>query len=189
MIWLLLGIIVFLGIHSVRIVAPGVRDGVIARYGEGPWKGIYSLIALAGFVLLIWGYGQARWEAPTLWVPPIWLTHLNALLMLVALVIFAAYPLPAGYIKRAVKHPMILAVKIWALGHLLANGEAAALLLFGSFLAWAVADRISFKRRGDPVYDNPGVQYDLIAVAIGIAAYLWLVFQGHLWLFGVPPIV
>lgn len=189
MIWLLLGIVIFLGIHSVRIFAPGLRDGMIAQYGEGAWKGIYSLVALAGFVLLIWGFGQARWETPILWVPPVWLTHLNALFMLVALVIFSAYPLPAGYIKRAVKHPMILGVKIWAFGHLLANGDLAAILLFGSFLVWGVLDRISLKRRGDPVYGDPKLQYDLIAVAIGIAVYLWLVFQGHQWLFGVAPII
>ncbi|WP_306119661.1 MULTISPECIES: NnrU family protein [unclassified Roseitalea] len=188
MIWLVLGIVVFLGVHSVRMVAPGLRERVIAERGEGTWKGIYSVVSLVGFVLLVWGFGQARMGAPILWTPPVWLAHINLLLMLIALIVLASYAVPTGHIKRAAKHPMILAVKIWALGHLLANGDLASLILFGSFLAWGVWNRISLKRRGAPDHGEPALRNDVIAVVIGTAVYVWLLLQGHQWLFGVPPI-
>jgi len=188
MVWLVLGLVLFLGIHSVRMVAPGFRDGVIAERGEGAWKGIYSVVALIGFVLLVWGFGQARQVAPVLWTPPTFVAHINLLLMLPALVLLVASQLPAGYMKRAVKHPMILAVKIWAFGHLLANGDLASLLLFGAFLGWGVWNRIAVKRRGDPVFDAPKAMYDGVAAVVGTLIYLWLILQGHQWLIGVPPI-
>ncbi|MEQ8400622.1 MAG: NnrU family protein [Roseitalea porphyridii] len=188
MVWLILGLVLFLGIHSVRMVAPGFRDRLIAERGESAWKGIYSVVALIGLVLLVWGFGQARQVAPVLWVPPTFMAHINLLLMLPALILLVASQLPAGYMKRAVKHPMILAVKIWAFGHLLANGDLASLLLFGAFLAWGVWNRIAVKRRGDPVFDMPKPIYDGIAAVVGTLIYLWLILQGHLWLFGVPPI-
>lgn len=188
MVWLILGIVLFLGLHSVRMVAPDFRDRMVAERGEAVWKGIYSLFSLIGLVVLIWGFGQARLVAPILWMPPTWLAHINLLLMLPALILLIASQLPAGYIKRAVKHPMILGVKVWALGHLLANGDLAALILFVTFLGWAVWNRIAVKRRGDPVYDNPSVQFDIIAAVLGTAIYLWLLLQGHAWLIGVPPI-
>lgn len=188
MVWLLLGIVLFLGVHSIRMVAPGFRDRMIAERGEGVWKGIYSVAAVIGLIVLIWGFGQARMVAPILWVPPTWLAHINLLLMIPALIFFFAAPLPPGYMKRAVKHPQILGVKIWAFGHLLANGDLASLILFASFLGWAVWNRIAVKRRGDPVYENPAIQYDIIAAVIGLAVYVWLIVQGHAWLFGVPPV-
>lgn len=189
MVWLVLGIVLFLGIHSTRMVAPAFRDRMVAERGENAWKAIYSLVSLVGLVVLIWGFGQARLVAPILWVPPTWLAHINLLLMVPALILLVASQLPAGYIKRAVKHPMILAVKVWAFGHLLANGDLAALILFVSFLGWAVWNRIVIKRRGDPVYENPAVLYDVIATVLGIALYLWLLLHGHLWLFGAAPVV
>jgi uncharacterized membrane protein len=186
MLILIVGLILFLGIHSIRIFAPELRDRLIARLGEGAWKGIYSIIALAGLVLIVWGYSMARLTAPILYEPPTWMRHVNLLLMFFAFVILVTSQLPAGRIKAAVKHPMLLAVKIWAFGHLLANGDLAALILFGSFLAWAVVDRISVKRRGD-MGPAPGpVKWDIIALAIAVVFYLLFVWRLHLWLFGVP---
>ena len=189
MVWLIVGIVLFLGIHSTRMVAPAFRDRMVAERGENLWKGVYSLVSLIGLVVLIWGFGQARMVAPILWMPPTWLAHINLLLMIPALILLVASQLPPGYMKKAVKHPMILSVKIWAFGHLLANGDLAALVLFVSFLGWAVWNRIAVKRRGDPVYDNPVIRYDIIAAVVGLAIYMWLILQGHAWLFGVPPIV
>ena len=143
---LVLGLVLFLGIHSVSIVAPAWRDRQIARRGEKPWKGVYALISLAALVLLIHGYGLARQAPLVLYAPPPALRHVAMLLMLpVFPLLFAAY-LP-GRLQRAARHPMLLAVMFWAAAHLLANGTLADLLLFGGFLVWAVADRISVRRR------------------------------------------
>jgi uncharacterized membrane protein len=188
MIWLILGLIVFLGIHSVRMVAPGFRDRMISQRGEGAWKGIYSLVSIAGFVLIVWGYGQARLDVPILYEPPVWMKHIAVLLMVFSFVFLVAAQLPAGRIKKAVKHPMLLGVKIWAFAHLLANGDLASLLLFLAFLGWAVWNRIAVKRRGDPVFENVSVRNDIISVVVGVALAAWFVVQLHAWLFGVPPI-
>ncbi len=192
MIVLLLGLVVFFGVHSVSIAAPGWRAAQIARRGEGAWKGVYSIVAGVGLALLIVGYGMARREPVVLYTPPAALRHLALLLMLpVFPLLFAAY-LP-GRIRSAAKHPMLLATKLWATAHLLANGSLADVLLFGGFLAWAVADRISVKRR-TPAEAHavpaapPGVMNDLIAVAGGLAVYAVIVFWAHRWLFGVSPL-
>jgi uncharacterized membrane protein len=188
MLVLILGLIVFLGIHSVRIVAPGFRERQIAAGGEGRWKGIYSVVALIGLVLIVWGYSMARLTAPILYEPPIFMRHINLLLMYFSFVFLVASQMPAGRIKAAVKHPMLLAVKIWAFGHLLANGDLAALLLFGTFLAWAVVDRISVKRRGD-MGPKPGpVTWDIAAIVVASILYGLFVWRLHLWLFGVPAL-
>jgi uncharacterized membrane protein len=186
MLILIVGLVVFLGIHSVRIFAPSFRDGQVASGGIGRWKGIYSIVALAGLVLIFWGYGQARLTAPVLYEPPAFMKHVNLLLMLFAFVFLAASQFPAGRIKAAVRHPMLLAVKIWALGHILANGDLAALLLFLTFLAWAVLDRISVKRRGD-MGPKPGpVKWDVAAIVVGVGLYVLFVWRLHEWLIGVP---
>lgn len=189
---LIIGLIVFLGVHSVRIVAPGLRRGIVERRGLGAWKGIYSVVALVGFVLIVWGYGLARQAAPpVLYVTPFWMVHVNALLMVFAFIALAASQLPPGRIKVALKHPMLVAVKIWALGHLLVNGDLASLVLFGAFLAWAVADRISEKRRlkagetAQPVFVT--ARADAIAVIAGLVLYVLFVWRLHVWLIGVPP--
>ncbi|MFZ2101312.1 MAG: NnrU family protein, partial [Oricola sp.] len=114
MIWLVAGLVLFLGVHSVRMVAPGFRDRVVASLGEGPWKGVYTLVSIAGLALLIWGYGQARTDSPVLYEPPVFLKHLVSLFMLVSFILLVATYVPDGYIKKRVKHPMLLAVKIWA---------------------------------------------------------------------------
>lgn len=188
----LLGLALFLGSHATAIVAPAWRAQQVARFGEGRWKGIYSLVAGVGLVLLIVGYGMARREPVVLYSPPAALRHVSLLLMLpVFPLLFSAY-LP-GRIRRAAKHPMLLAVKFWAAAHLLANGTLVDVILFASFLAWAVADRISVKRRAVAQgHDTPAAAgrplNDIIAVAGGLAVYLVFLFWGHRWLIGVSPL-
>ena len=196
MAYLILGLVLFLGVHCLSIVAPEGRERLVRQWGEGPFKGLYSLVSLVGFGLIIWGYGLAR-EAPVLlYAMPGGFRHLAALLMLpVFVLLFAAY-LP-GRIQRAAKHPMLLAVKLWALAHLLAQsvtgGSLADVLLFGGFLVWAVADRISLKRRAAvgglrAVPALPaGRANDGVAIAGGIAVYLFFVFWLHAAWFGVRP--
>lgn len=145
--FLILGLIVFLGAHSVRIFAGDWRDAQIVRVGEMSWKGVYSLISAVGLGLIIWGYGIARAESSMLWVAPVWTRHLAALLTLPAFIMLVAAYLPGSHIKAAVGHPMVAGVKLWALAHLLANGKLAAVMLFGAFLIWAMLDFISARRR------------------------------------------
>lgn len=186
---LLTGLILFFAVHSVSIVYPAWRDRVAARIGEGSWKGIYSVVAIVGLVLIVWGYGLARQNPVVLYVPPIGLRHVSLLLMIFVFpLLFAAY-LP-GRIKTATKHPMLAATKIWAFAHLLANGMLADVLLFGSFLVWAVADRISMKHREQrPIPQAPPSRAnDAIAIALGLGVYIAFIFGLHSWLFGVSPI-
>lgn len=188
MTWLLLGLLLFLGIHSVAIVAPTWRDAQALRMGENAWKGVYSVIAIVGFVLLIVGYGIARQSPVVLYAPPTWTRHVTMLLMLPVFPLLLAAYLP-GRIQAAAKHPMLASVKLWAFAHLLSNGMLADVLLFGGFLAWAVADRISLKRR--PARTIPRAPArpanDVIAVVAGLLIYGLLVGGGHRWLFGVSP--
>lgn len=192
MLILLLGLLTFLGIHSVRIIAPEWRATEISARGLNTWKGLYSLGSLLSFVLLIWGYSLARPEAAFLFEPPTWMKHITLTLMLLAFISLSVSQFPAGRIKPLLRHPMLLAVKLWAFGHLLANGDAASLLLFLAFLAWAIIDRISVKRRelaGERVEIPVGpVSNDLIAVVLGVAAYWLFVWKLHEWLIGVPVI-
>ena len=189
---LLLGLILFLGIHTVAIVAPGWRLRQVALRGEGPWKGLYSIVATVGLVALIYGYGLARRDPVVLYSPPTFLRHVTLLLMVpVFPLLFAAY-LP-GRIARAAKHPMLLAVKIWATAHLLANGTLPDVLLFGAFLAWAVADRISLKRRPAALAHEapaaPAKPYnDLLVVIGGLIVYVAFLTFLHRWLIGVSPL-
>ena len=192
MIVFIAGLVLFLGIHSVSIVAPGWRSAQVARRGEGPWKGIYSIVSAVGLALLIVGYGMARKEPVVLYTPPGALRHLALLVMLpVFPLLFAAY-LP-GRIRSAARHPFLLATKLWATAHLLANGTLVDVLLFGAFLAWAVADRISVKRRSvAETHDAPAAPArpvnDLIALVGGLASYVVIVFWAHRWLIGVSPL-
>ena len=193
MLVLILGIVVFLGIHSVRIVAPQWRLARIAQWGEGKWKGLYSLVSLVGLVLLVWGFGMARLEAPILYEPPVWMKHIVLLLMLFAFIFLGLFIAKAGRLKPALKHPMLIAIKTWALAHLLANGDLASLILFLSFLAWAVFDRIALKRQARaglaPAVIAPGpVTNDVIGIAIGLVLYGLFVWKLHALLIGVSPI-
>lgn len=187
------GLIVFLGIHSVRIFAPHVRTRLIAGFGggqkvEGLWKLAYSAIAVLSLIWMISGYQAAKASLGFVWLPPVWMAHITILLMLPALILLVAAYVPSK-IKARVRHPMLLAVKIWALAHLLANGFGVHLILFGAFLAWAVLDRISVKKRGeaDPITPG-GWGGDVTAVLIGVALWLILLLWAHQWLFGVAPI-
>jgi uncharacterized membrane protein len=186
---LIIGLVLFLGIHSVSIVAPRRRDAWVASMGANAWRGLYSLVALAGFVLIVIGYAKARRAPVPLYFPPAGLRHVAFVLMLpVFPLVFAAY-LP-GRIQQALKHPMLVAVKTWALAHLLANGMLADVLLFGSFLAWAVIDRISLGRRPPrPMMmplPRPSVGNDILAVVLGLALYVATVLWLHRALIGMP---
>ena len=189
MTFLILGLVLFLGVHSVSIVAPAWRDRQVAQR-ELAYKGIYSLASLAGLMLLGHGYGLARLSPVILYTPPAGLRHLTLLLMVPVFPLFISTYMP-GRISAAVKHPTLLAVKIWATAHLLANGTLHDVVLFGAFLAWAVADRIAAKRRAVP-HKIPGAppsgRNDVIAVVLGLALYVAFVWRLHLWLIGVSPL-
>jgi uncharacterized membrane protein len=186
---LLLGLVIFFGAHSVSIVNDPWRNRMVARMGEWPWKGLYALLSIAGFMLIVWGYGLARQEPVVLYTPPGWL-HSVAMVLLIPVfpLLLAAY-LP-GRIQTATKHPMLAATKLWAVAHLLANGMLADVLLFGVFLVWAVLDRISMKHRTQrPVPSVPPSRAnDLIAVVGGLALYAAFVLWLHGGLIGVPLI-
>ena len=189
MVILLAGLLLFLGVHSISIVGAPWRDRAAARLGEQVWQGLYGLVALAGFVLVVWGYGLARAAPVVLYTPPVALRHVALLLMVVVFPLLLATYLP-GRIQTATRHPMLLATKVWALAHLLANGTLADVVLFGSFLAWAVADRISLKRRTPrPVPGAPaGKANDLVAIVGGLGLYVAFLLWLHPLLFGVSPL-
>ncbi|MBW7472651.1 NnrU family protein [Marinobacter sp. M216] len=185
---LIAGLVLFLGIHSLSIVNEPLRNRLQASLGEWPFKGLYSIVALIGLVLIVIGYGAARLDPTVLYTPPGWLRHLAMLLLVpVFPLLFATY-FP-GRIKATLKHPMLVAVKLWALAHLLANGMLHDVILFGAFLAWAVVDRISMKRRTQRAIPAlpAGKANDLIAVIGGLAVYVVTVVWAHQWLIGVSP--
>lgn len=191
MVVLILGLIIFLGSHSVRVVAEDWRRSAMARLGEGAWKGFYSLVSVIGLALIVWGYGLSRLDPVVLWEPPLWTRHVAITLNLIAFVLLAAYLLPAGHIKARLGHPMILAVKVWAFAHLLANGTLADLLLFGSFLVWAIVDFAASRRRdralGTVRVAGP-VRNDVLAAVVGVLIWGALVWRLHEWAIGVSPI-
>ncbi len=188
MLYLVLGMMLFLGIHSISIVAPAWRDRTAAGLGNA-WRGIYSLISIAGLVLIVWGYGIARRSPVMLYAPPAWTHYLTAVLMLPVFTLFLAAYLP-GRIKGAVQHPMLFSVMLWAAAHLAATGMLADVVLFGGFLGWAVADRVSFGRRTQRAIPMaPATKLnDLIAVAGGLVIYVVFVLWLHVRLIGVQPL-
>ncbi|GGB42902.1 hypothetical protein GCM10011316_13560 [Roseibium aquae] len=184
------GLVVFFGLHTLPM-ATGLKARVVSGLGQIPYRILYSVLSLAGLLLIIYGYRDAQAVSPVLYSPPYWMRHVVMLLMIPAFILLiAAYV--QGRIKRAFKHPMLVAVKLWALSHLLIRGDLASVLLFGSFLVWAVVDRISLKRRtdGEPSVaihvDESRPYMDAVIIVAGLALYLWFVFQGHAWLIGVP---
>lgn len=186
MLGLVAGLVIFLGVHSFTTLR-GAREAAIARLGAGPYRGLHSLVSLLGFGLIIWGFGQYRASGLIpVWSPPEWTRPLTLALMWLAFVSLAAYaPLP-GMIRGLLRHPMLVAIKAWALAHLLVNGDLGGMLLFGSLLAWAVYDRISVKRRGDlgaPRQSGFGLG-DAVAIGGGSLAYVAML-VGHRWLIGV----
>ena len=187
---LILGLVLFLGVHSTRIVADGWRSAQLARLGERAWKGLYSLVSIAAFVVLVWGYGQARQQPVVLWSPPVWTRHVAALLMLVSAVLLVAAYVPRNAIKARLHHPMLLSVKVWALAHLLANGNLADVLLFGAFLVWAVLDFRSARQRdraAQTVYAPGTTAGTLTTIVIGVVAWVVFAFWLHGPLIGVRP--
>jgi uncharacterized membrane protein len=185
---MVLGLVLFLGAHMFTTQREA-RARAIASMGEGRYKIIYALVSALGLALIVWGFAHYRaTEWVQIWTPPKSLRHLNVLLMLPAVILVVASYI-RGRIYVTLKHPMLAGVKLWALGHLLANGDLGGIILFGSFLAWAVFDRISLKRRTDagaPPIPIGGIGNDLIAVAVGVVAYLALAFAFHPVVIGVP---
>ena len=190
MVYLIAGLVIFLGVHSVRIVADDWRTQTLARVGEGAYKGVYSLLSLLGLALIIYGFGVARETPVLLWTPPVGMRHAASLFTLVAFILLAAAYVPHNGIKARVHHPMVLGVKAWALAHLLANGNLAHVILFSAFLVWGVLDFIASRRRDRTM----GTQYasgTLIATVVTVVAggLAWMAFALHLhgWLIGIRP--
>lgn len=190
MLYLILGLVLFLGIHSTRIFADPWRTRQIERFGKNGWKGIYTLISLTGFVLIIWGYGEARTAPVDLYNPPVWTRHLAALLTLPAFVLLIAGQVPGNHFKARVGHPMYLGTKFWALAHLLANGRLADVLLFGGFLVWAVAGFVVSRKRDKAngvVYAPGQASRTVIATVVGVGAWVGFAMWAHAAWIGVRP--
>ncbi|WP_425056755.1 NnrU family protein [Pseudomonas abyssi] len=190
MLLLMLGLILFLGMHSARLFAADKRASFIAAKGPLAWKGLYALVSIVGFVLIIYGYGQARMSPTWLWISPVWTRHLAALLTIPAFILIVATYIPGSCIKARVGHPMLLGVKFWALAHLIANGSLADLLLFGGFLAWATALFVVSRKRDRAA----GVSYgkgkpvmDAVVVVVGLVAWAAFAFYLHGAWIGVKP--
>ena len=189
--YLIAGLVLFLGVHSTRVFANDWRSQTLARIGEKPFKGVYALLSLAGFVLLLWGYGQARLQGVMLWNPPTATRHIAALLMLLSFVLLAATYVPGNQIKAKLHHPMVLGTKVWALAHLLANGSLANTVLFGSFLVWSVVLFAASRRRDrreQVVYSAGTASMTVVTVVAGIAAWAIFAFWLHRVLIGVSPL-
>jgi len=190
MLILIAGVLLFLGVHSLRIVVDGWRASQVARFGAGPWKGIYSLISIAGFVLLICGFSLARQQPVSLYVPPLSLRHANALFTLVAFILVAAAYVPRNHLKSTLGHPMYAGIKVWALGHLLATGMLHDVVLFGAFLVWAVAGFTVSRRRdrrNAVVYAQGTLSGDILAIALGTGLWALFAFYLHARWIGVAP--
>ena len=184
------GLIVFLGMHSLRLVAEPWRNASFARLGEMRWKGLYSIVSIAGFVLIVIGYGLARRAPVLLWAPPPGVRHLTALIVAVAFVLIAAAYVPGSRIKRIVGHPMYAGVAIWAIGHLLANGTVHALVLFGAFFVWVAAGLLVWRHRDRIArvqYPAGSAAGDVRAALVGLVAWALFAFLLHGWLIGVRP--
>lgn len=170
---LILGLVLFIASHSIGML-PSLQTALKTSLGQNAYRGLYSVVSIIGLVVLVYGFGQYRaHDWIEVWTPPSGLRHLNLLIMLFAFIALAASQLPRGYIKARLKHPMLVGVKAWAFGHLLANGDLGSLLLFGGLLAWAVVNRISYKWRpaDGQTLPEPKVSGDILAVVVGLVAY------------------
>jgi len=189
---LVLGLVLFLGLHSTRIFAEGWRTQTMESFGEKEYKLLYSVLSIAGFALLVWGYGLARHDPVILWnQPPVWTRHLASLLTLAAFVLLVAAYVPGNAIKAKLRHPMILGVKVWALAHLVSNNTLADLVLFGSFLVWAVLDYRAARRRERTlatVIDAGPISRTILTVVIGMVAWAVFAMWAHRVLIGVSPL-
>lgn len=191
MLYLVLGLVVFLGVHSVRIVADDWRTQTRARLGDGAWKGLYSLASAVGLALIVWGYGLARQQPVALWTPPVGMRHAAALLTLLAFVLLTAAYVPRNALKARLHHPMVLGVKVWALAHLLSNGNLADVVLFGAFLLWAVLSFRAARQRDrvqGTVYAAGTTVGTIATVVVGAVAWAAFALWGHSWLIGVAPL-
>ncbi len=183
----LIGLCIFLGIHCISILNESWRNRMVNKIGEWAWKGLYSLVSIFGFILIVWGYGATRYDTALLYTPPLWLQHFSLLLLLPVFPLLIAAYFP-GRIKDVTKHPLLISTTLWAVAHLFSNGSLVDVILFGSFLAWAIMDRISIgQRQPRPI---PGAPYsrfnDIIAVVVGLGLYLAFAFWLHELLIGVP---
>ncbi len=198
---LILGLLLFLGAHSTRIFAENWRQATLERLGEKAYKGVYTLVSLVGFGLMMYGFDQGRWDSPVLWSPPIWAKHGAAVLMLLSLVLLACAHAPRNAVKAKLHHPMVLSVKVWALAHLLANPRLADVVLFGAFLLWSVLNFRAARKRDRlaaataTVGEGSGALEPEVssaatwrAVGIGVVVWAILLSRGHAWLFGVSPL-
>lgn len=190
---LIAGLVVFFGVHVVPMLRQ-FRAGLIEKLGENGYKGLFSLVSAIGLGLIIYGYGMARADGPPLvYDPPLWTRHVTMLLMVPVFIFLVAAYVPCK-LRMAMKHPMLVAIKLWALAHLLANGDLPSVLLFGSFFVWAVLDRISVKRRGagagqGPVpMSEPGRYSDVVVILAGLVIYAVFVWKLHVLLIGVPVV-
>jgi uncharacterized membrane protein len=189
--YLIIGLIIFLGVHSVRIVADDWRTQTRLRLGALRWKGLYSVLSLLGFGLIVWGFGLVRQQPVQLWSPPAGMRHLASLLNMIAFVLLVAAYVPGNIIKARLHHPMVLAVKVWALAHLLANGNVGHVILFGSFLIWAVLDFGAARRRdvrAGTRYPRGTTGATGITVAIGVGTWIAFALWLHGLLIGVRPL-
>jgi len=196
---LILGLVLFLGVHALRVFAEGTRERLIGSMGPFVYKAFYSIVSIIGLLLIVSGYAAARTEPIILYTPPMGMAHAASLLTLIAFVLLAAAYIPGNMILRKLKHPMTLAVKVWAFAHLLSNGTLADVLFFGGFLVWSVLVYRSARRR--PPVENPGLSNlpaviasrppsmlaSLLTLVVGIGAWAWFAFQGHALLIGVAP--
>lgn len=188
---LLLGLVLFLGLHSVRMFADDWRSRMIDRLGPMRWKGFYSIASIIGFALVVWGFSLARTQPVQLWSPPVGMRHIASLLTLLAFILIAAAYVPGNHIKARVGHPMVLGVKTWALAHLLANGNLAHVLLFGGFLAWSVLLFAASRRRdraAGTVYPPGRIGNTVITAVAGALAWAAFAFWLHGLLIGIRPI-
>ena len=191
MVYLMAGLILFLGVHSVRILNEGWRTRTVARMGAQRWKGLYSLASLAGLSLIVWGFGLARQQPVQLWSPPTGLRHAASVLMLISFVLLVASYVPGNRIKARLHHPMVLGVAVWALAHLVSNGNLAHGVLFGSFLVWAVFDFAAARQRDhseDTRYAQGTMSATGITVALGLGAWIVIALWLHGLLIGVRPV-
>ncbi len=187
---LILGLLLFLGVHSLRVFAEGWRTSLRQRMGENAYKGLYSVLSIVGFALIVWGYGAARQQPVALWASPVWTRHLAALLTLPAFVLLVAAYVPGNAIKARLHHPMVIAVKVWAAAHLLANNTVADLLLFGSFLVWAALSFRAARQRdrlASTVYPPGRTGPTVVVVGVGLAAWAGFAFWAHAAWIGVRP--
>lgn len=191
MLVLILGLALFLGVHSTRIFADGWRTQMVARMGPLPWKGLYAVVSIASFIVIIWGFRMARRETLVLYATPPWMVHVTALLMVLAMILLVAAYIPRNWFKARFHHPMVLGVKTWALAHLLSNGEAANVVLFVAFLLWAA---LSFRaarqrdRANNTVYPPGNAIGTAITIAAGLVAWSVFALLLHGPLIGVRPL-